>query len=132
MSELNVEIVTPAGITFRGEVQSCTVPGADGLFQILKGHADLLANLKIGIIKFKQLEGEKLLATSGGFLEVMKNRISIVVESAEFAHEIDVDRAKTAEQRARERLAQKGEVDMIRAEFALARALNRLRVSSQI
>ena len=132
MSELTVEIVTPAGITFRGEVQSCTVPGADGLFQILKDHADLLANLKVGSIKFKQSEGEKVLATSGGFLEVMKNRISIVVESAEFAHEIDIDRAKSAEQRARERLAKKGEVDVIRAEFALAKALNRLKVSSQI
>ena len=132
MSELNVEIVTPAGITFRGEIQSCTVPGADGSFQILKDHADLLANLKIGEIKFKQGSDEKFLATSGGFLEVLKNSISIVVESAEFADKIDVERAKSAEKRARNRLEKKEEVDLARAELALARALNRLKIASQI
>jgi len=132
MSELTIEIVTPAGITYRGTVQSCTVPGADGQFQILREHADLLAYLKIGEIKFKQADGEKRLATSGGFLEVLKNRISLVVESAEFDGDIDVERAKDAEKRARERLAKKGEVDTLRAEMALARALNRLKISSQL
>ena len=78
------------------------------------------------------MDGEKLLATSGGFLEVKNNRISLVVESAEFAEQIDVERAKSAEKRAKERLAKKGEVDMLRAEMALTRALNRLKVSSQI
>jgi len=132
MSELTIEIVTPAGVTYRGSVQSCTVPGADGLFQILRDHADLLAYLKIGEIKLKQADGEKRLATSGGFLEVLKNRISLVVESAEFADDIDVERAKDAEKRARERLTKKEGVDTLRAEMALARALNRLKISSQL
>jgi len=132
MSELMIEIVTPAGVTYRGSIQSCTVPGAEGKFQILRDHADLLAHLKIGEIKLKQADGEKRLATSGGFLEVLNNRISLVVESAEFADEINVDRAKDAEKRARERLAKKGEVDTLRAEMALARALNRLKISSKL
>jgi F-type H+-transporting ATPase subunit epsilon len=132
MSALSVEIVTPAGITFQGDILSCTVPGADGRFQILKNHADLLANLDIGEIKIKQTKGEKILATSGGFLEVKDNKISIVVESAEFAEQINVERAKAAEKRAKERLAKKGELDMSRAEMALARALNRLKISAQI
>jgi F-type H+-transporting ATPase subunit epsilon len=84
------------------------------------------------VIKFKQTDGQKILATSGGFLEVTDNLISIVVESAEFADQIDVERARSAEQRARERLAKKGEIDAFRAELALARALNRLKIASQI
>ena len=131
MTDLAIEIITPAGVTFRGNIQSCTVPGADGMFQILNAHADLLASLRIGEIKFKQADGEKHLATSSGFLEVSNNRISIVVESAEFAAEIDVERARAAEKRAKERLEEKGEVDTLRAELALARALNRLKIASR-
>jgi F-type H+-transporting ATPase subunit epsilon len=132
MSELNVEIVTPYGVVYTGDIKACTAPGADGLFQILNEHADFLSNLEIGEIKVEGSDGVKLLATSGGFLEVKDNIISIVVETAEFASEIDIERAKSAEQRARMRLESKEEVDFLRAEMALARALNRLKIASQI
>lgn len=132
MTELNVEIVTPDGIVFTGEVTSCTAPGAKGQFQILTGHAPFLANLQIGEIKVEKHDGLKIIATSGGFLEVKDNNISIIVESAEFADDIDVARAKEAEERARKRLEDKGDIDLIRANFALLRALNRLKISSQI
>jgi len=133
MADLNVEIVTPDGPVFTGKVISCTAPGANGQFQILVGHAPFLANLQIGEIKIQEnTKGQKKLATSGGFLEVKDNNISIIVESAEFADNIDVTRAKEAEKRARKRLEEKGEIDFVRADLALLRALNRLKVSSQI
>jgi F-type H+-transporting ATPase subunit epsilon len=131
MAELNVEIVTPDGIAFAGEVTSCTAPGANGQFQILKDHAPFLAILQIGELRVQMQDGEKLLATSGGFLEVKDNIISIIVESAEFADDIDVSRAKEAEKRARERLDEKGEIDLAKAEVSYLRALNRLKVASQ-
>jgi F-type H+-transporting ATPase subunit epsilon len=132
MSELTVEIVTPDGIAFTGDVTSCTAPGSSGQFQILSGHAAYLANLQIGKIKLQMEDDEKILATSGGFLEVTDNIISIIVESAEFADDIDVSRAKEAEKRARNRLEERGEIDLAKAELSLLRALNRLKVSSQI
>lgn len=132
MSNLTAEIVTPHGVIFSGEITACTAPGANGLFQILSGHAPFLANLQIGEIKIQNQKEEKILASGGGFLEVSDNNVSIIVESAEFADDIDVTRAKEAEKRARKRMQEKGEVDLARAEFALLRALNRLKVSSQI
>jgi F-type H+-transporting ATPase subunit epsilon len=131
MSELNVEIVTPDGIVFAGEVTSCTAPGVSGQFQILKNHAPYLAILQIGEIKVEMEDGIKPFATSGGFLEVKDNIISIIVESAEFADDIDVSRAKEAEKRARERLEEKGDIDLAKAELSYLRALNRLKVASQ-
>lgn len=132
MSDLNVEIVTPDGIAFAGTIQSCRAPGVQGQFQVLKNHADLLAVLDIGEIHMATASGEKILATSGGYIEVQDNSISIVVETAETAEKIDIDRAKSAEKRARERIQKKGEIDVVRAKLALARALNRIKVASQI
>jgi F-type H+-transporting ATPase subunit epsilon len=130
MTNLNVEIVTPDGIVFTGDLKACTAPGASGQFQILSGHAPYLANLQIGEIKILNNDGQKILATSGGFLEVQDNIISIIVESAEYADGINIDRAKEAEKKARKRLEEKGDIDFKRADFALLRALNRLKVSS--
>jgi len=132
MSELTVEIVTPDGIAFSGETTSCTAPGENGQFQILNDHAPFLANLQIGELKVQMKDGEKVLSTGGGFLEVKDNIISIIVESAEFADNIDVSRAKEAEKRARERLENKGGIDLARAELALLRALGRLKVASKL
>jgi len=131
MGELNIEIVTPHGIAFAGEVTSCTAPGEDGKFQILEGHAPFLSILRIGELRIRMKDGEKRLATSGGFLEVRENTISIIVESAEFADDIDVSRAKEAERRARERLDKIGDVDLAKAELSYLRALNRLKVASR-
>jgi F-type H+-transporting ATPase subunit epsilon len=131
MSELSIEIVTPDGITFAGDVTSCTAPGENGKFQILDGHAPFLSILRIGEIKIRMKDGEKRLATSGGFLEVKDNMISVIVESAEFAGDIDVSRAKEAEKRARERLHHRGDVDLAKAELSYLRALNRLKVASR-
>ena len=132
MSDLNVEIVTPDGVIFSGTAQSCTIPGVEGRFQVLKDHAALLAILEVGEIILVNDNSEKSLATSGGYVEVKKNFINIVVESAELSEHIDTERAKTAEERAKDRLLKKGEINVQRAEFALARALNRLKISSQI
>ena len=132
MADLNVEIVTPDGIAFTGDLTACTAPGANGQFQILNGHAPYLANLQIGELKILDNDGQKIMATSGGFLEVKDNIISIIVESAEFADDININRAKEAEKRARKRLEDKGDIDIMRANLALLRSLNRLKVSSHI
>jgi F-type H+-transporting ATPase subunit epsilon len=128
---LQVSIVTPRGPVFTGDIKSCTAPGVDGEFCILEKHTPLISALGIGILKIvTAAEGKKNLTTSGGFLEVYNDKISIMVESAEMVEDIDVERAKDAAERAKKRLQQKQDIDIPRAKLALARALNRLRVSS--
>ena len=131
MSELYIDVVTPKGIQFSGESIACNAPGLRGEFQILKNHAAFIAELRIGALKFKVGNNIKIMATSGGFLEVRENKVSIIVESAEWAENIQVDRAREAEKRARERLSHpETNIDVERAKLALARALNRLKIAS--
>lgn len=129
MNDLHIEIVTPFGTVYTADVTSCTIPGAAGQFQVLKNHAAMLSLVNIGLIKIEEVsDSYKYLATSGGFCEIDENEVHIIVESAEIADKIDVDRAKDARDRAEKRLQQKADdVDIDRAERALARAFNRLK-----
>jgi len=132
--ELKLEIVTPFGKTYENTIVSCTVPGTMGQFQVLKGHADMLSAVDIGQVRLQESGNtEKILATSGGFCEVKDNQVRLIVESAEFAEAIDVERAKRAKERAEKRLASHdADVDIVRARSALLRALNRLRTVQSI
>lgn len=131
MTDLHVEIVTPFGVTYQAVVDSCHIPGALGQFQVLKNHAAMLSLVNIGPIKIKEKNGViKYLATSGGFCEIDKNEVRIIVESAELADKINVERAKEARERAEKRLHHKtDDIDIDRVKLALARAFNRLKVA---
>lgn len=131
MAALQMDVVTPRGMVFSGVVKSCVAPGVDGEFCVLENHTALLSVLGIGLLRIEGEGGKKILATSGGFLEVHKNRISVMVETAEWAGDIDVTRAKAAAERARKRILQKQDIDIPRAKLALARALNRLKMASR-
>ncbi len=134
MKELFLEIITPNKQVFSGNVESVTVPGTSGSFQVLFNHAPILSTFEIGALKIKESGNPpKLYATSGGTIEVLKNRILILAESVEAPEEIDVDRAKKALERAKQRLAErKKEIDRMRAELALKRAINRLKISGHL
>ncbi len=133
MNLVDLEIITPQKAAYKGQVLAVTVPGTLGSFQILFNHAPLISTMEIGIIKIKLSEDKtEYYATSGGTVEVLNNKILILSDSLEFAEEIDIDRAKRAMQRARERLENKNEeIDTVRAEAALARAVNRLQVAEK-
>ncbi|MDP3582248.1 MAG: F0F1 ATP synthase subunit epsilon [Ignavibacteria bacterium] len=129
MKELNLEIITPSKQAFSGKVKSITVPGTAGSFQVLFNHAPLLSTFEIGKIKLEDLEGKEVeFATSGGTIEVNENKILILADSLESKEEIDINRAKQAYDRAKERLAaRENDIDAMRAEGALARSINRLK-----
>jgi len=133
MNQVDLEIITPQKVAYKGEVLAVTVPGTLGSFQILHNHAPLISTMEIGIIKIKLSEDKtEYYATSGGTVEVLNNKRLILADSLEVAEEIDIDRAKRAMQRARERVENKNEkIDTARAEAALARALNRLQVAEK-
>ncbi|SMB88224.1 ATP synthase F1 subcomplex epsilon subunit [Desulfonispora thiosulfatigenes DSM 11270] len=133
MSEkvLKLEIVTPEKKVLSKDIESLIVPGVEGYLGILPNHAPLVAGLKVGAISYKEAGKTEQVAVSGGFLEVAKNQATILASTAEFAKDIDVERAKEAKHRAEERLKQKDNIDVHRAELALARALARLKVSGR-
>jgi F-type H+-transporting ATPase subunit epsilon len=130
---LTVSITTPQKKRVFEGVNSCTAPGTKGSFQVLVNHAPLLSQLEIGEIKLVSDQGLERFSTSGGFLEVLKNNVSLLLETCENSEEIDVERAKSALERARKRLQEKSvDLDNSRAEGALLRALNRIRIAGKV
>ena len=133
MSAFALEVVTPERVAYSGQVFSLQAPGSEGSFGVLAGHIPLLTSLQIGRLRFvEEGGGEILMAVSGGFVEVGREQIAVLAETAERIEEIDVERAEAARRRAEERLtrAQVERVDVARAQVALARAINRIRTSS--
>jgi F-type H+-transporting ATPase subunit epsilon len=113
-------------------------PGVEGELGILPRHEALVSLLAIGETRVRRLDGDWERFASGiGYLQVLFNKVMIVVDQAEQAGKIDVERAQVARKRAEERLALRGdpeaeaEVDFYRAELALKRAENRLKVASR-
>ena len=133
MAALHIDVVTPNGSKYSSDILACTAPGKAGQFQVLTNHAPLLSLINVGEIVIEISDGEnRFLSTSGGFLEVINNVINVVVETAEWAEEIDLDRARAAKNRAEDRLSQQEGIDITRAKAALARALNRIKVATRV
>ena len=135
MAQIHLEVVTPSGPIISDEVDIVTAPGYGGEFGVLANHAPFLSTIKIGSLSFKKDKLVKHLMVSGGFSEVSNNKITFLVESAEYGHDIDVDRAMRAKERAEKRLAQAAQqtekINRARAEAALQRALARLRTAER-
>ncbi len=131
MSELFLEIVTPSKTSFSGPVYSVTVPGSKGEFQVLVNHAPIMSTFTVGKVTVKDKnKNETIYATSGGVIEVKENKVLVLADSIESQSEIDKARAERAAERARKRLSNRGsDVDLLRAEASLARALNRLKLA---
>src|SRR5690606_17511455 len=120
---LYLEVITPAKIVFKGNIESVTIPGVEGSFQVLKNHAPLISVFETGLIKIKpDSNTTKYFATGGGTVEVLNNNVLVLADSLEAVEEIDVERAKRAKGRAQERLTNpKEDTDLERARAALAR-----------
>lgn len=134
--ELTVDIVTPDEHAFQGEANGVRAPGVEGSFEVRKDHAPMIAAFGIGPLIVKTTAAHKyadvhddriVFATSGGFLEIVENKVTVLAETVEPASEIDVERAESAEERALRRL-ENGNGDRKTQEDALERARNRLRV----
>ena len=128
MAEINLEIITPEKIIYKDSVDSITVPGTKGMFQVLKDHAPLMSTIEIGVISLNKSDENTYLTTAGGTIEVLHNNVLILADSVEVIDDIDIDRAESAKTRAEENLKRKKEkeIDGVRAELALKRAINRI------
>jgi F-type H+-transporting ATPase subunit epsilon len=129
---MNLIIVTPEREVVREEVEELEIPGSEGYFGVLPGHAPLFSEVKVGEVAYRKGTGWTFLAVAWGFVEVQPDQVRILAETAERAHEIDVDRATRAKQRAEEMISRGGEdVDYNQALVALERAIVRIQVSQK-
>ncbi|MDD3619850.1 MAG: F0F1 ATP synthase subunit epsilon [Desulfobulbaceae bacterium] len=135
MAQIHLEVVTPTGPVVSDDVDIVTAPGYAGEFGVLANHAMFLSTIKTGTLTFKKDKQTRYLMVSGGFAEVSNNKITFLVESAEYGQDIDVDRAMRAKERAEKRIAQAmqktEQINRVRAEAALQRALARLKTAEQ-
>ena len=133
MSSMLLEIVTPERIVYAKAVDMVIVKGVEGELGILPNHIPFVTSLKVAPVTAKHGNEAETLAVNGGFLEVRKDKVVILAESAELSEEIDIDRAEAAKERAESRLneANQDDIDYLRAEIALQRAVNRLDVAKR-
>ena len=132
MSSFSLEIVTPIRELDEGQVNYVRCPGLDGSFGLMANHRGGIIALTVGEIKVNREGKNEFLATSGGFAEIMKDNVKLLVESVEKSSEIDADRAEKSLERATTRKTEKATaLDEARIEASLARAINRLRVSKR-
>ena len=134
MATFTLSIVTPEHILFEEEVEAIIVPGAKGYLGVLAHHAPLITPIVPGKLTVrKSANVDIIMAISGGFLEVSHNRATILADAVEYAKDIDVDRARQALDRARNRLYDRPEgLDFDRATAALKRAENRIKIFTDV
>lgn len=134
MRTMTLTIITPERETTIPGVRSLILECPDGKRGVLPGHALALFELPIGVLYCRKEGGEELyFALGGGVAEVTPEKVTILVHSAEEAHEIDVARAQEAARRAESRLKGKAaNVDFARAQAALLRSLARLRAAAHL
>jgi F-type H+-transporting ATPase subunit epsilon len=122
-----LEVATPERLIIREEVSETQIPAANGYLGVLPEHAPLLSELGIGELTYKVGAREGRLSVSGGWVEVLPDRVNVLANSAEQASEIDVARAQAALRRAEDRVASSDiTVDTARAINAMKRAQARL------
>ena len=117
-----VEIITPDRIFYRGQASMIEFTTTEGEIGVFKDHIPLTTVLAPGIVTITEADGAK----NAGFAEILGEKVTLLAEVAEWPEEIDLERARKAEDRARERLNRKdADLDVARAELALKRALAR-------
>lgn len=132
---IDLTIVTPEGTRYQGQVERVVVPGAEGDFGVLPGHERFLSPVRIGELEVDG-SGRQWAAVSDGFAEVSGDKVVLMVDTCEFATDIDkarAERAKTEAERELERLRSglAEEHSFRMQEAALQRALVRIQVASK-
>jgi F-type H+-transporting ATPase subunit epsilon len=119
--ELVLEIVTPEKLAFSGSIDEVTCPGSEGEFGVLRGHASLLSAIKFGELSYLKDGKRTSYAVNTGYAEVTGSKVTVLVETAERADQIDVDRAKRAKETS----------ELDKARIALERAELRIKIAGQ-
>ena len=132
MDKIQLEIVTPYGAVWNGQVDEVTARGSEGEFGVLPGHAPFVTTLAIGILSAKDGQNTSYFFINSGYAEVGPERVLILADSAEKAESIDLERAIAAKKRAEELLKKQENVDFAKTESALERAVNRINLAEHL
>mgnify|MGYP001104137162 CR=1 FL=1 len=129
--ELLLEIVTPDKMIFSDKIEEVTIPGSEGEFGVLVGHAALLSAVKFGNLNYTKDNKKTYYAVDMGYAEVTSHKVTVLVESAERADMIDRERAKKAKEIAEQKLAKisRDDPDFEKTKNTLEKAENRLKVA---
>jgi F-type H+-transporting ATPase subunit epsilon len=128
-TKIRLEIVTPERLLLSEEVDEVTIPGSEGYLGILPGHLPLLTLLGTGVLSYRKGTQKVVFACTGGFAEVLQDRVIITAEAIERPEEINVVRAKTAKDRAEQQLSGKGDMDVDSLMATVKRAAVRIQVA---
>ena len=128
-----LDVVTPDRTVMSEPVISLVAPGVEGYLGVLAGHAPLVTELETGALTYRQPDGEeRTIAVAGGFMEVGRERTTVLADTAERVEEIDVERARRAYEQLRQQVVHPVEgYDEARAneiQKSLRRAANRLKL----
>jgi F-type H+-transporting ATPase subunit epsilon len=127
-----LEIVTPDKLVVKDVAEEMQIPGKNGYLGILPGHAPLISELAVGQISYRNGSETHYLCVAWGFAEVLPDKVTILAETAERGEDVDCARAEKAKERAEKRLTSGDpEVDVDRAQNALAKANNRLQAAAK-
>jgi len=132
-TSLTLEIVTPDRALVAEQVDEVQVPGSEGYFGVLPGHAPLLSSLQVGELWYRKGQEKHYLAIAFGFVEVLPDKVTVLAQIAERAEDIDLARAEQAMSRAEGRVKVPGapDIDFERARIAMMKSLMRLQVASR-
>lgn len=132
MNLIHLVILSPSSKFFEGDVDMVTVPTKLGPIGILPEHYPIISLLISGAMHIQNGSVIQYFAVSGGLISVNKEKTLILAEAIERPEDIDVARARAAKERAEALLASKDpNIDLVRAQAALQRAINRIRVAEE-
>ena len=126
----HLDIITPNGSYSIGKVDYLRAPSLDGLFGVLANHIPSIVAIGIGEIKITIDGKDRFYATSGGYADIRKESVSLVLETAEDANDIDIKRSEEAIKRASQYL-DNSEKDLDRAKKAIEKSKVRIAVAKK-
>jgi len=130
--KINLRIITPEKVAYQAEVDLVIVPTSEGEITIMANHIPLISTMKHGELIIKNNNEEIPMAVCNGFIEIKKNRVTIMTDIAERIEEIDEQKAKEAKEKAKELLKEKdrlSDVAFADATTLLEKSFARLKVA---
>ena len=133
MNTFYLKVIASDRTFFNGHCTALTIPALDGEVGFMAPHENMVIAIAMGEMRITDAEGKKITAVVGtGFAQMMNNRVTVLVDTAELPEEIDVRRAREAKERAEEQMRQKQSIEeYYHSQASLARAMSRLKVTNK-
>lgn len=133
MNTFDLKLIAANKIVYQGKCEKMTIPCFDGEKGILAHHENILMATDVGITRYTDHTGKEVVLFTGlGFIEILDNKVTFLVQTSEYPEEIDQNRANEAKERAEEALRQKkSQMEYHNSKASLSRAMARLKATSK-